>query len=307
MKRILYLLCLLLAVCIQTYAGIYTPTNLPVPYLKDETKHVSNPDHILSQQAVAAIDTILFRMEKEKGVQSLLAVVEQIEGGDCYEFGISLGNHYGIGSKANTGLVIILSTKDRCYYILTGEGLEGTLPDAICRRIENQKMLPFLKSGDWDNAMLATVDAIYRIVEGDETLVNELRRNDGKNKNNDSVLFMLIFAGIGLMAVYLNYKSQRNRTCPKCKHAPLTLIKNSQYSSNGYTHYIQIYRCPHCGHTIERQHDEPFDSGTGFGGGGSFGGGFIGGGFFGGGSSGGFGGGSFGGGSFGGGGSGGKF
>lgn len=101
MKRILYLL-LFFSLCSTAYPGVYNVQNLPIPYLQDESKHVSNPDLILSQETVSALDSILYKMEKEKGVQSLLAVIESVENGDCYEFGISLGNHYGIGSKANT-------------------------------------------------------------------------------------------------------------------------------------------------------------------------------------------------------------
>lgn len=304
MKRILYLL-LFFSLCSTAYPGVYNVQNLPIPYLQDESKHVSNPDLILSQETVSALDSILYKMEKEKGVQSLLAVIESVENGDCYEFGISLGNHYGIGSKANTGLVIVLATKDRCYYILTGEGLEGTLPDALCRRIENQKMVPFLENEDWDNAMLATVDALYKVISGDETLINELRQSPTKKQTSDNKLFMLVFAFVVFLAIYLNYKNQHNHVCPKCKQ-PLKLVRSNKYQRNGYIHYHQIYCCPKCGHTIEKEHDEPYDPGTGFGGR-SFSGGIFGGGFGNYGGSGGFGGGSFGGGSFGGGGSGGKF
>ena len=159
MKIVLSLL-LFFALCADMqplHAGTYTVDNLPMVYLKDRTKHVVNPDGILSASIVERMDSMLYRLEAEKGVQSVVAVVERVEGGDCYEFAITLGNRYGVGSRQNTGLIILLSTQDRCYQILTGEGLEGTLPDAICRRIENRKMVPFLKTGDWDNAPTITV------------------------------------------------------------------------------------------------------------------------------------------------------
>lgn len=113
------------------YAGTYTVDNLPMVYLQDKTKHVVNPDGILSAQTVQQMDSLLYRLETEKGVQSVVAVVERIEGGECYDFAITLGNKLGVGNRQNTGLIILLSTQDRCYQILTGEGLEGTLPDAI--------------------------------------------------------------------------------------------------------------------------------------------------------------------------------
>ena len=150
------------------HAATYTPESLPIPYLQDKTQYVSNPDGFLSQEAVDSLNFWLGNMEAAHGVQTVLAVVEHIKGGDTYDFCMALGRKYGIGSKKqNSGLIILLSTGDRAYTILTGRGLEGTLPDAICKRIENHQMLPALREGDWDTAMLNTVRAITHYVDGD--------------------------------------------------------------------------------------------------------------------------------------------
>ena len=287
-------------------AGSYTVDNLPMVYLQDRTKHVVNPDGILSPQTVQQMDSLLYRLEAGKGVQSVVAVVERIEGGDCYDFAITLGNKYGVGNQANTGLIILLSTGDRCYQILTGEGLEGTLPDAICRRIENRKMVPYLKTGDWNQAMLQTVVAVCGVIEGDESLSNPGLGKD-QESGEGSYLFWLALCTV-IIAMCVSWHTNRKRnTCPKCGAYPLKRY-NSQVEVdrvNGIEHHKEYLRCPKCGYTVCHSHDEPFDNGTGFGGfppvagpfhrgfGGGFGGGFTGG--------------SFGGGSFGGGGSGGRF
>ena len=288
-------------------AGTYTVDNLPMVYLKDRTKHVVNPDGILSASIVERMDSMLYRLEAEKGVQSVVAVVERVEGGDCYEFAITLGNRYGVGSRQNTGLIILLSTQDRCYQILTGEGLEGTLPDAICRRIENRKMVPFLKTDDWDNAMLQTVAAVCGVIEGDTSLLNT-----GGKDSDDGGGFGLVWLALGIVTVGFiiipAYARRKRYTCPQCGRRPMHRTNSSTVEDrfNGVAHHYEYFRCPQCGHTECRSHDEPLDHGGGGPGGfppifGPFRG--FGGGSFGGGS----GGGSFGGGSFGGGGSGGKF
>ena len=287
-------------------AGTYTVDNLPMVYLQDRTKHVVNPDGILSAPAVARMDSMLYRLEADKGVQSVVAVVERIEGGDCYEFAITLGNKYGVGNQQNTGLIILLSTQDRCYQILTGEGLEGTLPDAICRRIENRKMVPYLKTGDWDNAMLQTVAAVCGVIEGDTSLLNSGPQRKAGGEDRSFIWLALAIVGAGFLISA--YSNRKRNSCPKCGHYPMhrthSDVTVDRY--NGIEHHREFFRCPKCGHTECRSHDEPFDNGTGFGGfppvAGPFHRGFGGGGF-----GGGVGGGSFGGGSFGGGGAGGKF
>lgn len=288
----------------QTDAATYNPDNLPIPYLQDRTKHVINPDNILSTATTAQMDSMLYRLEKEKGVQSLAIVVESIEGGDCYDFAITLGNKYGIGNKENTGLIILLATKDRCYQILTGEGLEGTLPDAICRRIENRRMVPFLKKSLWDEAMLHTTEAVCGIILDDASLVNTPIKQNSKTRIPAVFTFLGLFLGIMILSWY---KNKKRNSCPFCGKSNIYRI-DSQITIDKLQfieHHKETFRCSHCGKTFTRTHDEPWDNGSGFGGfppiagpfhrgfGSSFGGDFNGG--------------SFGGGSFGGGGSGGRF
>lgn len=310
MKKALCLLLLILACrgAQRLHAATYTVDNLPMVYLQDRTKHVVNPDGILSGQAVRQMDDMLYGLETEKGVQSVVAVVERVEGGECYDFALALGNRLGVGNRKNTGLVVLLATEDRCYYILTGEGLEGTLPDAVCRRIENRRMVPFLKTEDWDAAMLQTVSAVCGVIRGDESLTGD----DTPQTAGEEEGAGLLWTGAALAVAFflLSFFAERRRnTCPRCGHRPMR--REDSRVQRDYLlrveRHTDFYRCPKCGHAVSRSHDEPLDNGTGFGGfppvAGPFHRGLGGGGF----GGGGFGGGSFGGGSFGGGGAGGKF
>ena len=167
-------------------------------------------------------------------------------------------------------------------------------------------MVPYLKTGDWNQAMLQTVVAVCGVIEGDESLSNPGLGKD-QESGEGSYLFWLALCTV-IIAMCVSWHTNRKRnTCPKCGAYPLKRY-NSQVEVdrvNGIEHHKEYLRCPKCGYTVCHSHDEPFDNGTGFGGfppvagpfhrgfGGGFGGGFTGG--------------SFGGGSFGGGGSGGRF
>ena len=240
-------------------------------------------------------------LEQTRGVQAIVVAVERVENADAYQFGMDLASKYGIGSKKqNTGLVIVLATTDRKFYILTGEGLEGTLPDAICSRVENRIMKPLLKKGDWDNAMLKSVDALVGYMNGDESL--EAEKSEEENPLMGA--FVAIFIGVLLFAFIA--AAQPKRKCPNCGKRQMRKVQQTYVKVNGKWRIRTLWRCSVCGHT-EYTHEDP-NNGNGnhhpisvfppfFGGGlgsGSGGGG-------------GFSGGSFGGGSFGGGGAGGSF
>jgi len=303
MKRTLSIILMLVATAIVS-AATYTVDNLPIPYLQDRTQYVSNPDNILSQTAVDSLNLWLGQMEKDHGVQTVLAVVERIEGGETYDFCMALGRKYGIGSKEqNTGLIILLSVGDRAYTILTGRGLEGTLPDAICKRIENYQMMPALREGNWDDAMLNAVRAITKYVDGDDSLVGSTDFND--DDTAALMTFLLCMAlGLGIIGFAIWYDNRKKSYCPSCKQYKMKKISGYTTTNKrlGIRTHHDTYRCSHCYFTKEIHWDEDLHSGN-FG---SAAGGALGGSFFGRGGGGTFGG-SFGGGSFGGGGASGHF
>lgn len=100
-------------------------------------------------------------MEQRTGVQTLVVAVKQIDGGDCFEFAYQLGEKNGVGEKGkDNGLVVLLVTEERCIQFATGYGLEGVLPDAVCKQIQVRYMNKYLGEGNWDAGMLAGIQAI---------------------------------------------------------------------------------------------------------------------------------------------------
>ena len=102
-------------------------------------QYVCNPAGILSQAACDSIDSMLYALEQQTGIETVVAVVPSIGEEDCFNFCHQLLNKWGVGKKdKNNGLVILLVTDQRCIQFYTGYGLEGVLPDAICKKDSNQ-------------------------------------------------------------------------------------------------------------------------------------------------------------------------
>lgn len=307
-KMYIWFIGLMSLIVVECFAQTkWTPETLPMVHLQDSTRYVCNPDGILSIGTLHEVDALLLALEQAKGVETVVVVVKSIEGDDPYEFGMQLSRKYGIGSKEqNSGLIVILCTEDRSYQILTGRGLEGTLPDAICRRVQNQVMIPLLKQGFWDSAILETMKTLDGIIRQDPTLK---RMYDEEDVNPMVVVFIIAFLVLFVYSIYKTAQHINTRVCPKCQQKKLVKTGSSILRvKNSYFNRTK-WRCKHCGH--EEEHDEPtndsndsgmkgvpptlnpFDYGRGRfgglrgGGGGGFGGGFFGGGSFGGGGSGG--------------------
>lgn len=303
--------CLLLAslwmtVCAFVHATPYSASSLPT--IDDRATHVSNPDGILRSTTVDSLNRMLLDMDSHD-VQCLVVCVRQIEDGDPYSFSIGLGQRFGVGGKRNLGIVVVLATDDRAYHITTGRGMEKYLPDAICARIANREMMPYLKNGDWDGALLAAARNIKGYLDKEPEIVEHLRSENATEEDLDGQLFVYIMlGGILLIFVMTCISFYKEKKCPQCgKHKLKKVSERTRTDKSGDRHIYRTYQCQHCHHVLTREsvisnHDNSHDGGGFI----IFGGGNHSGGFSSGSSSGGgFGG--FGGGSFGGGGAGGRF
>ena len=294
---ILSFLCLLGNLSLQ--AKEYTIHEIPMVHLQDRTRYVSNPDGILSASAVAPMDNILYNLEQNTGIQTLVVAVTGIEGGDCFDFAYRLGKEMGVGQKGrDNGLVILLSTDERCIQFATGYGLEGVLPDAICKRIQSRYMVEHFGKDDWNTGMVEGIRAVNGYLDGS-------MENIG-NEEEEDMLPLYIFGAFMLGGLGLfGFAVWNQNRCPKCKKHQIQRISSQTLSrANGFITEETTYLCQNCGHTFTRKtkSSDPNYRGP-RGGSGPI---FMGGGF-GGRGGGGFSGGSFGGGSFGGGGAGSRF
>lgn len=297
MRKLIYLLsfiCLLGTLSLQ--AKEYTVKEIPMVHLQDRTRYVSNPDGILSASAVSTMDSILYALEQKTGIQTLVVVVTGIEGGDCFDFAYRLGKEMGVGQKErDNGLVVLLSTDERCVQFATGYGLEGVLPDAICKRIQSRYMVEHLGKEDWDTGMVEGIRALNGYLDGSMENIG----GEAEEDMTPLIVFGVFMLGGLSLAGYGVWASTR---CPKCKKHSIQRISSRPLSrGNGHILEETTYICKNCGHTFKRHTKSPDSNFRGPRGGSGpviFGGGGFGGGFS---------GGSFGGGSFGGGGAGSRF
>ena len=102
MKRHLLLFLLFACTALGAQTNVYKVEDIPMVHLQDARRYVSNPDGILSETTAYAIDTTLYALEHETGIQTLVVAVGQIEGGDCFDFAYRLGRENGVGWEGKT-------------------------------------------------------------------------------------------------------------------------------------------------------------------------------------------------------------
>lgn len=296
MKRLIGLMLFLLVATLSFATGEekqYTLQDVPNVRLNDARQYVSDPSHILSGSARDTINAVLGRLEASTGIETAVVMLPSIGEEDIFNFAHELFRQWGIGKqKSNNGLLILFVMDQRKVRFTVGYGLEGTMTDAMSKRIQMQRMVPRFKAGDWDGGMVDGVRAAAQVLDGSM----QPEPTDDDEDMLVGIIALLIIIGIAIFAIFLVGEAQR---CPKCRKKGVKRVAQQVLRlSNGRRVRRTTFLCPHCGHTFTR--DENIDDsgnaaafitgamlggmgrrGGGFGGGisgGSFGGGSTGGG-----------------------------
>lgn len=292
---ILLLALVMLAGVATVEAKSYGVKDIPNVQLSDRTRFVSNPDGILSQDAVARIDSLCYSL-KERGIAEVVVVaVDDIKPRDMFSFSQQLFTSWGVGDeKLDNGLGILLVKDMREVRFHTGYGLEGVLTDAMCVQIQQDYMLPSFRDGNYSRGMVLGMEAVDGLLTNGE--LPRAERSADSSAMMMALFITLLLVGVPLFFVFRTARA--NSKCPSCgKHALRVTDRAIVEKTAAHITIVETLECDHC-HTIHTRTTRR-DNGSGGGGiifmpmgfGGGRGGGFGGGSF-----GGGFGGGSFGGG-----------
>ena len=299
MRKILCIILLVFApiLAIGAEDKAYSIESVPNVYAQDRRLHVSDPNGLLMQETQAEINRMLTLLEDSTGIQSMVVMLPSIGHEDIFDFAHNLFRHWGIGNKeSNNGMLIVYVADQRKIRFTTGYGLEGILPDAMCKRIQSRYMIPHFREGNTDLGMLEGTKAVVSVLDG------SMKADNTEEETSLWEILLTLGAIVLIIAVPIWLIHRQEHTCPKCaKASSLKLVSQTTTPTRKGKLIRKTLLCSHCGHTVVREYHQSNNDDTGAMMGGMMMGSMLGGGRRGGG--GGFMGGSFGGGSTGGGGS----
>lgn len=267
---------------------VYTPETVPNVQLQDYRQFVSNPDGILSQATVDRINAMGLEL-KEKGMaQIAVLVLNAVDTDHLDMFAHTMLNRWRVGEKGkDNGLVISVIKEQRDIQFETGYGLEGILPDALCKRIQTVYMIPPLRDGNWDKGVLDGVQAVYNVLMNNQEELGALKAAENRESLMPLMFLLVFFIPLGLIILVAVLARRKANTCPVCHtKGGLKLIKRETVARTRTSETVEnTYKCKNCGHIVKRRKTHNTGGGGiiigggGMGGFGGFGGGRGGGGF----------------------------
>lgn len=190
------LLFLLLLSGMRGNAQTYTIETIPNPKKSSSPDYVSNPDQMLSADAVKEINSILRTLEDSTTAQVAVVCVNSIGEAVPKDFATALFKKWGLGyQQKNNGLLVLLVKDQHRIEIETGYGLEGILPDAVCKRIQVEKMVPQAKTGNFDGAVIEGSREIARLISEPEAkaeVYDNSKYGSGKRLEDSGVFVVFL-------------------------------------------------------------------------------------------------------------------
>ncbi|MGL4347352.1 MAG: TPM domain-containing protein [Chitinophagaceae bacterium] len=157
--------------------------------------------HVLSPIQISSLEQKLVSYEDTTSTQIAVVIVPTIGNDDLVEYSLKIIRDWGIGSAKNNNGVLLLVVKDtRKVRIATGYGLEGVLPDALCKRIIENEFIPYARQGNFYQAIDSTITAMIFAI------ANEYQDKRKKNKEISSAWALVIFIVIFLLVIFISRK-----------------------------------------------------------------------------------------------------
>ena len=156
---------LLLAAAAHAQAPSAPDEPIPVPKL---AARVTDLAGTLPPERRAALERKLQAFEEARGSQVAVLVVPSIGFETIEEFAGRVADAWQLGRKGvDDGVLFAIAMQERKLRIHTGRGVQGTLTDALSKRIVADIVAPRFRAGDFAGGIDAGVDAIMKAIEGE--------------------------------------------------------------------------------------------------------------------------------------------
>jgi uncharacterized protein len=87
-------------------------------------------------------------------------------------------------------------------FLQVGYGLEGVLPDALCKRIIDEQISPRFKAGDFDGGLTAGVQSIIAATKGEYKGTGATVADSRASRGSGSSIFDIVFIVIFVIVIF---------------------------------------------------------------------------------------------------------
>jgi len=289
MGKPLFLGLLFCLVSVLAQAEVWTVQSVPNTKLQDAREYVSDPEGLIDAQSHAEINSLLAQVESNSTAEVFVVALKSIGDVSFKQFAHDLFMAWGIGKKSkDNGLLILMIEDQHQVDFETGYGVEGVLPDAICKRIIENDVIPLMKGGKYGEGLLAGVKGVVKVLSdpkaAQEIQVDMQAEAAAERAKLKSTLLnaLLVYLLLSIVVLILSSRSSGKKMKLADKQDPYSTYKVLSTSKAGYgiltvifpltmiffylwyTRRLKSYRkkprlCPVCGKSLSLMSEQQED------------------------------------------------
>ncbi|MDO8543724.1 MAG: TPM domain-containing protein [Opitutaceae bacterium] len=131
--------------------------------------HFNDHAGVVRRETATQLNSQLAQFERDTSNQIVVAIFPRLQSASSVEdYTVRVAQSWGVGQRERrNGAVLFVFQESRDIRIVTGYGLEGALPDALCKQIIENEIVPRFRAGDFDGGVKAGVEAMMAAARGE--------------------------------------------------------------------------------------------------------------------------------------------
>lgn len=168
------------------------------------TRYISDRAFALDEETTARLNTRLEDFERETSNQLVVAIFANLpDQAEIAQYSTQVFRAWKVGqADKDNGVVLFIFKDSRKLFIATGRGLEGALPDVLCKQIIENEIVPRFKAGDFSGGIDSGVTAIISATKGEYVGTGKTVA-DGENTVFGPGMIFSFFQGLIILIVLI--------------------------------------------------------------------------------------------------------
>ena len=163
---------------------------------------------VFTTEQYAALTAKLDSFERATTVQIQIYTTYYLYGYDIVDFAQRLGEGWGVGlESADNGIVIVCKPKTMYangeVTIQVGYGIEPFMPDAVCKQIIDNEMIPEFKKGHYYSGIDRAVDLCMQFASDENAVKKYMAKKEKTKKIVEGLAIGLVFVPCVLLGIFL--------------------------------------------------------------------------------------------------------
>jgi uncharacterized protein len=174
--------------------------------------HFNDYAGVVHTAAAQHLESELTQFERTSSNQLLVVIYPHMQSDSSIEdYTVRVAQAWKVGLKdQKNGAVLFVFSQDRKLYVQVGYGLEGVLPDALCKQIIENEITPHFRQGDFDAGLEAGVTALIAATRNEYHGTGHSVADRQRGNSNSGSLPLMFFVIVLIVMILLRQISARS-------------------------------------------------------------------------------------------------